>query len=128
MTKKIEAIIREEKIDAVKHALFDLGIMGFNISSVRGRGRELQVRMNRHNGGSVHVDLTPRAQVNILLSDENVPATVEAILNAAYTGADGDGLIYVYPVDEVIRINTRERGHAAIMYEGDIDARHGVTA
>jgi nitrogen regulatory protein P-II 1 len=72
--------------------------------------------------------MTPRAQVNILLSDENVPATVEAILNAAYTGADGDGLIYVYPVDEVIRINTRERGHAAIMYEDDIDVRHGVTA
>ena len=68
-----------------------------------------------------------KIQVNIVLSEHNLEETIEAILKSAYTGQTGDGLIFVYPVDEVIRIRTRERGHEAVMYPGDIDERKGLT-
>lgn len=122
MTKKIEAIIREDRLEAVKDALTEIGIIGLNITQVRGRGRQGGIKL-RWRTGSYVVDLLPRVQFNIVLSDDNVEATIEAIRKAAYTGNEGDGLIFVYPVEEVIRISTGERGRAAITYEGDIDRR-----
>jgi nitrogen regulatory protein P-II 1 len=126
MTKKIEAIIREDKLDAVKDALSAIGIMGLNVSQVRGRGRQGGIKLNWRNGSYV-VDLVPRAQLNIVLSDENVNTTVDTICEAAYTGVEGDGMIFVYPVEDVIRISSGERGRAAITYQGDIDTRE-ITA
>ena len=67
--------------------------------------------------------MLPRLQLNIILSDHNVEKTVETILNAARSGNIGDGMIFIYPVEEVIRIRTGERGHEAIMYDNDIDTR-----
>jgi nitrogen regulatory protein P-II 1 len=67
------------------------------------------------------VDLLPRVQINIVLSDHNVEKTIETIREAAQTGSIGDGLIFIYPVEEVIRIRTGERGHDALTYAGDID-------
>jgi nitrogen regulatory protein P-II 1 len=67
--------------------------------------------------------MLPKIQMNIVLSDRNLEATIEAILRAAYTGEQGDGLIFVYPVEEVIRIRTRERSQEAMTYPGDIDER-----
>jgi nitrogen regulatory protein P-II 1 len=67
------------------------------------------------------VDLLPRVQVNIILSDHNVEKTIETIQQAAQTGNIGDGLIFVYPVEDVIRIRTGEHGHDALTYAGDID-------
>ena len=61
--------------------------------------------------------------MNIILSEQNLEETIDTILNSAYTGEAGDGLIFVFPVDEVIRIRTRERGHEAVMYPGDIDEK-----
>jgi nitrogen regulatory protein P-II 1 len=61
--------------------------------------------------------------MNIILSERNLEDTIQTILNAAYTGEAGDGLIFIYPVEEAIRIRTRERGHEAVMYPGDIDER-----
>jgi hypothetical protein len=69
--------------------------------------------------------MLPKIQVNIVLSDRNLDATIEAILRSAYTGEQGDGLIFVYPVEEVIRIRTRERSQEAMTYPGDIDERKG---
>jgi nitrogen regulatory protein P-II 1 len=69
------------------------------------------------------VDMLPKIQINIVLSDRNLDATIEAILRSAYTGEQGDGLIFVYPVEEVIRIRTRERSQEAMIYPGDIDDR-----
>jgi nitrogen regulatory protein P-II 1 len=123
MTKKIEAIIREEQLDAVKSALNEIGIVGLNISMIRGRGRGGGIKFPGPNGGSYVVDLIPKVQVNTVLSDDNVEATVNAIRDAAYTGTEGDGVIFVYPVEDVIRISTGERGRAAITYQGDIDYR-----
>ncbi len=122
MTKKIEAIIREEKLDAVKEALSAIGIVGLNVVQVRGRGRQGGVRLFWRTGSYV-VDLLPRVQINIVLSDHNVEAAVEAIRRGAHTGEEGDGMIFIYPVEDVVRISTGERGHDALMYEDDIDVR-----
>jgi nitrogen regulatory protein P-II 1 len=122
MTKKIEAIVREDKLDAVKDALSQIGIMGLNVVQVRGRGRQGGIKLNWRSGSYV-VDLLPRAQINIVLSDDNVEATIEAIRGAAHTGQEGDGVIFIYPVEDVVRISTGERGRAAISYAEDIDTR-----
>ena len=120
MTKKIEAIIREEKLNDVKDALRAIGIVGMNVCEVRGHGRQGGIVLAGRTG-SYQVDMLPRLQLNIVLSDKNVDRTVDAICNATRSGKPGDGIIFVYPVDEVIRIRTNERGHEALMYEGDID-------
>lgn len=120
MTKKIEAIFREEKLTAVKEALYEIGIIGMNVSEVRGHGRQGGIELAGRTG-TYRVDFLPRVQLNIILSDHNVEKTIKTIQQAAQTGSIGDGLIFVYPVDDVIRIRTGERGHDALTYEGDID-------
>ena len=122
MLKKIEAIIREDKVNDVKEALRDIGIVGLNIFEIRGHGRQGGIKLSGRSG-TYQVDLLPKIQINIILSEQNLEDTIEAILNSAYTGETGDGLIFVYPVEEAIRIRTRERGHEAVMYPGDIDER-----
>jgi nitrogen regulatory protein P-II 1 len=122
MTKKIEAIIREEKLDAVMAALREIGIVGMNVSEVRGHGRQGGIELVGRTG-TYSVDLLPRLQLNIVLSDHNVERTIDTICAAARTGNIGDGLIFIYPVDEVVRIRTGERGRQALTYEGDIDTR-----
>ncbi len=125
MIKKIEAIFREEKLNAVKQALYDIGIVGMNVTEVRGHGRQGGIELAGRIG-TYRVDLLPRVQLNIVLSDHNVEKTIETIQQAAQTGNIGDGLIFVYPVDQVIRIRTGERGHFALSYEDDIDTRQAV--
>lgn len=122
MLKKIEAIIREDKLNDVKEALEAIGIMGMNIVEIRGRGRQGGITLAGRSG-SYQVDMLPKIQLNIILSGHNLDDTVNAILKAGRTGDAGDGLIFVYPVEEVIRIRTGERGHEAVMYPGDIDER-----
>jgi nitrogen regulatory protein P-II 1 len=126
MLKKIEAIIREEKLVAVKEALEEVGIKGLNISEVRGRGRQGGISLTGRSG-QYQVDLLPKTQINIILSEENLTETIETIIAAARTGEAGDGLIFVYPVDEAVRVRTGERGHEAVMYPGDIDEKRGKT-
>jgi nitrogen regulatory protein P-II 1 len=120
MTKKIEAIIREEKLNDVKDALRKIGIVGMNVAEVRGHGRQGGIVLEGR-AGTFQVDMLPRVQFNIVLSDHNVEKTIETISQAANTGKPGDGLIFVYPVDDVIRIRTGERGREALRYKGDID-------
>jgi len=126
MTKKIEAIIREEKLTDIKDALREIGIVGMNVTEVRGHGRQGGITLAGRTG-TYQVDMLPKVQINIVLSDHNVERTIETICQAAQTGQPGDGIIFIYPVDEVIRIRTGERGHEALMYEGDIDDRSGAT-
>ena len=122
MLKKVEAIIREDKVNDVKDALAEIGIMGLNIFEVRGHGRQGGIQLVGR-AGTYQVNMLPKIQVNIVLSDRNLEAAIDAILKSAYTGEPGDGLIFVSPIDEVIRIRTRERGQDAMMYPGDIDER-----
>lgn len=120
MTKKIEAFIREEKLSDVKDALRKIGIVGMNVVEVRGHGRAGGITLAGRTG-TYQVDMLPRMQINIVLSDHNVEKTINTICQAAYTGDSGDGLIFIYPVEEIVRIRTGERGHEALMYKGDID-------
>jgi nitrogen regulatory protein P-II 1 len=122
MTKKIEAIIREDSFIHVKEALRNIGIVGLNVTEVRGHGRGGGIVLAGRSG-NYQVDLLPRFQFNIILSDHNVEKTIQAIQKAAYTGNKGDGIIFVYPVEEVVRISSGERGQAALMYTDDIDTR-----
>ena len=122
MTKKIEAIIREEKLEDVKNALHEIGIVGMNVLEIRGHGRQGGITLTGRTG-TYQVDMLPKLQLNIVLSDHNVEKTIATICEAAGTGEPGDGIIFVYPVEDVVRIRTRERGKEALHYEGDIDSR-----
>ncbi|HNS54046.1 MAG TPA: P-II family nitrogen regulator [Syntrophales bacterium] len=122
MLKKVEAIVREDKVNDVVDALKAIGIMGLNTFEVRGHGRQGGIQLVGR-AGTYQVNMLPKIQVNIVLSDRNLEPAIEAILQSAYTGEPGDGLIFVTPVEEVIRIRTRERGQDAMMYPGDIDER-----
>ncbi|MCS7059701.1 MAG: P-II family nitrogen regulator [Anaerolineae bacterium] len=122
MTKKIEAFIREDALEAVKEALHAIGIVGMNVHEVRGHGRQGGIEL-AWRGSSYRMDMIPKIQLNIVLSDHNVEKTVETIIQAARTGEEGDGIIFIYPVEDVIRIRTGERGRDALSYPDDIDAR-----
>jgi nitrogen regulatory protein P-II 1 len=122
MTKRIEAIIREEKLKEVKAALRDIGIVGMNVIEIRGHGRQGGITLAGRTG-TYQVDMLPKIQINIVLSDHNVDKTIATIRKAAATGNQGDGIIFVYPVEDVIRIRTGERGREALMYVDDIDSR-----
>ncbi len=123
--KKIEAIIREDKVNDVKEALSDIGIVGLNMFEIRGHGRQGGIKLAGRSG-AYQVDMLPKIQVNIVMSERNLEETIAAICKAAYTGEPGDGLIFVYPVEEVIRIRTGERSQEAVMYPGDIDERKSL--
>ncbi|MCE5282440.1 MAG: P-II family nitrogen regulator [Deltaproteobacteria bacterium] len=124
MLKKIEAIIREDKVGDVRDALTEIGIVGLNLFEVRGHGRQGGIQLVGR-AGTYQVNMLPKIQLNIILSDRNLEEAIEAILRSAHTGEPGDGMIFVYPVEEVIRIRTRERGQDAVMYPGDIDEKKG---
>jgi nitrogen regulatory protein P-II 1 len=127
MTKKIEAIIREEKLNDVKEALYKIGIIGMNVLEIRGHGREGGIELLGRSG-AYKVDLLPKIQLNIVLSDHNVEKAVKTICEAARTGQPGDGLIFIYPVEDVVRIRTGESGRDALHYAGDIDERRDEMA
>jgi nitrogen regulatory protein P-II 1 len=120
MLKKIEAIIREDKANDVKDALIEIGIVGLNMFEVRGHGRQGGIQLVGR-AGTYQVNMLPKIQINIVLTDRNLDDAIEAILKSAYTGEPGDGIIFVTPVEDVIRVRTRERGQEAMMYPGDID-------
>jgi nitrogen regulatory protein P-II 1 len=98
--------------------------VGLNIFEIRGHGRQGGIRLVGR-AGTYQVDMLPKIQVNIILSEHNLEETIKTIRKAACTGEPGDGLIFVYPVEEVIRIRTGERGQDAVMYPGDIDEKKG---
>ncbi len=122
MLKRIEAIIREESLDEVKDALRAIGIVGMSIVEIQGHGREGGVTLSWR-GTAYKMDMIPKLMLTIILSDRNVEKTIEAITKAARTGEQGDGIIFISPVDDVYRIRTGERGGEALAYPDDIDAR-----
>lgn len=122
MIKKIEAIIRPEKVDDVKSALSDIGIVGLTVEEVKGRGRGAGMLIHGRTGDYM-IDMIPKTRITIVLSDHNVDVTVDTIRKAAHTGEKGDGVIFISPVEEVVRISTDERGSEALQYQGDIDTR-----
>ncbi len=111
--KKIEAIIKPFKLDEVKEALADLGVLGLTVTEVKGFGRQ-KGHTELYRGAEYVVDFLPKVKIEIVLSDEMVPRALEAIERSAKTGRIGDGKIFVYSVDEVVRIRTGERGEPAL--------------
>lgn len=111
--KKIEAIIREEKMDSVRRVLEDNGYFGMTVSEVSGRGRQkglsLQWRV-----GEYRVDFLPKLKIEVVVLDEDVSRILHAIANSARTGEMGDGKIFVLPLDNAVRIRTGEDGDNAI--------------
>jgi nitrogen regulatory protein P-II 1 len=122
MIKKVEAIIREEALDTVKDALRAIGIVGMNVVEVRGHGRQGGVNL-QWRGTAYQMDMIPKMMISIILSERNLQKTVDAICAAARTGKEGDGIIFIYPVDDVVRVRTGERGGDALSYKDDIDQR-----
>lgn len=112
--KKIEAIIRPEKLSDVKGALDDLGIHGMNFIQVTGRGAQRGIVHQGRGGESVTVDMLPKVKVEVVVADIAVDRAIDAIVRAARTGNIGDGKIFVIPVDEAIRVRTGERGEVAV--------------
>jgi nitrogen regulatory protein PII len=113
MLKKIEAIIKPFKVEDVKEALASVGIEGMTVSEVKGFGRQ-KGHTEIYRGSEYTVDFLPKVKFEIVLTSENVQRTVEAVVRAAKTGKIGDGKVFVYPVEEVIRIRTEERGVEAV--------------
>jgi nitrogen regulatory protein PII len=111
--KKIMAIIRPTKLQVVKEALDDIGIPSITVTEVKGRGKQKGV-IEIYRDREYCIDLLPKLEINIVVSDEKVDRIVETIAKAAHTGEIGDGKIFVMPVEEVVRIRTGERGHDAI--------------
>jgi nitrogen regulatory protein P-II 1 len=111
--KKIEAIIKPSKLDEVKAALSEIGVMGMTVSEVRGFGRT-GGKQEVYRGSAYVVDFVPKLKIEIVCKSDLVLQILEVIRAAANTGRIGDGKIWITPVDEVIRIRTGERGEDAI--------------
>lgn len=110
---KIEAIIKPNKFEEVKEALIALGVEGMTVSEVRGHGRQ-KGHHETYRGREYDVNLLPKIKIELVLDDERVDAVVEAILQSAATGHIGDGKIFLFKVEEAIRIRNQDRGVAAI--------------
>ena len=111
--KKIEAIIRPFKLDEVKIALVNAGVVGMTVSEVRGFGRQ-KGQTERYRGSEYTVEFLQKLKIEIVIEDAQVDMVVDKIIAAARTGEIGDGKIFVSPIEEIIRIRTGERGIAAI--------------
>lgn len=111
--KKIEAIIKPFKLDEVKDALNEIGIQGMTVTEVKGFGRQ-KGHTELYRGAEYVVDFIPKIKIEIVTSDVLSSKVVEAIEKAAKTGKIGDGKIFVYSVEDVIRIRTGERGESAV--------------
>lgn len=122
MIKKIEAIIRSERLNSTVKELSAIGIVGLTVQPVKGRGRDVGMQL-QWRGQLYNVELLPKTMLTLIVSEQNVDETVQAIFKGAATGEHGDGVIFVSPVEHIIRISSGETDREAISYQGDIDTR-----
>jgi len=111
--KKIEAIIRPEKLDATKNALEAKGILGMTITNVTGRGRQKGIAL-QWRAGEYRVDFLPKIKIELVLGDEECQTAINCICLAAKTGREGDGMIFVLPVENALRVRTSDSGEACV--------------
>lgn len=111
--KKVEAIIKPFKLDEVKEALQEIGLQGITVTEAKGFGRQ-KGHTELYRGAEYVVDFLPKVKIEIVLAEEMVDKAIEAIQNSAKTGRIGDGKIFVYGIDDAIRIRTGESGVDAI--------------
>jgi len=111
--KKVEAIIRPFKLEDVKLALVNAGIVGMTVSEVRGFGRQ-KGQVERYRGSEFTVEFLQKLKIEVVIDDSNVDTVVNAIAEAAKTGEIGDGKIFISPIDSVVRLRTGDRDTTAL--------------
>ena len=111
--QKIEAVIRPARLDQVKEALEDLGVVGMTVTDVRGYGHQ-RGHTEKYRGNTYVVNLLPKLKLELVVADSVAEAAMSAIEDAARTGEIGDGKIFVYPVERAIRIRTGDEGEDAL--------------
>lgn len=111
--KKIEAIIRPFKLDDVREALSEIGVRGMTLTEIKGYGRQ-KGHTELYRGSEYKIDFLPKIKLEIIAKDSMVETIVSTIIKAAKTGQVGDGKIFVFPVEDVIRVRTEESGEDAI--------------
>ena len=111
--KKVEAIVKPFKLDDVKEALGEVGVLGLTVTEVKGFGRQ-RGHTESYRGAEYIVDFLPKMKIEVVVPDDLVPAVLDAVERAARTGRIGDGKIFVTPVEEAVRIRTGERGEGAL--------------
>ncbi len=111
--KKIEATIRPEKLEPVRVALAEIGILGMTVTEVSGRGRQRGIPL-QWRAGEYRVEFLPKVKIEVVVLDEDVGKVVNAIVSKARTGERGDGKIFVLPIDNAVRIRTGDEGENAI--------------
>ena len=111
--KQIDAIIKPFKLDDVKDVLSKVGITGMTVEEVKGFGRQ-KGHTELYRGAEYMVDFLPKVRITLLVADDDVKPTVDAIAEAARTGRIGDGKIFITPVEDIVRIRTGERGGDAL--------------
>jgi len=121
--KKIEAIIRHERLQEVQDALDQLGVSGLTVSEVVGCGRQ-KGYTEQYRGVRANISLLPKIKVESVVPSDIVDSAVEAIANAARTGEIGDGRVFVYPVEQSVRIRTGESGEESVRHEEPVGWGH----
>ena len=111
--KRIEAFVRVNKLEEVKQALEDAGVLGLSCEQVRGYGRQ-QGRTDKYRGSTYALNLIPKMKIEVVVKDDDLETAIEAIITAAQSGEIGDGKIFVSDVEDAIRIRTGERGDLAL--------------
>lgn len=111
--KKIEAIIRPFKLEEVKEALMEEGVRGLTITEVRGYGRQ-KGHKETYRGSEYRIEFVPKIKIEIVVEAEKLDSVIDAILRTAKTGQVGDGKIFIYNVEDAIRIRTEESGKEAL--------------
>lgn len=111
--KKIEATIRPEKLEPVRAALAEMGILGMTVSEVSGRGRQRGIALEWR-VGEYRVEFLPKLRVEVVVLDEDLGKALNAIVTKARTGERGDGKVFVIPIENAIRIRTGDEGGSAI--------------
>lgn len=111
--KKIEAIIRPAKLDDVCNVLEKTGYPGLMITEIQGHGKQKGL-VQQWRGKEYKVSLLPKVKIEVVIKDQDIERTIKAIKEAAYTGEMGDGKIFIYNIEDAVRIRTDERGNSAI--------------
>ena len=111
--KKIEAIIRPFRIDDVREALGEIGVKGMTLTEVKGYGSQ-KGHTELYRGSEYQIDFLPKIKIEVIVSDHIADKVVETILNAAKTGQVGDGKIFIYNVEDAVRVRTGESGEDAL--------------
>jgi len=112
--KKIEAVVKPFKLDEVREALAEIGVHGMTISEVKGFGRQ-HGQTELYRGSEYHIEFLPKIKIEVVATDEQYRDIVDTLIEHASTGNVGDGKVFIFDVDEAIRIRTGESGKAAIV-------------